>query len=137
MAIPVSFIAARNLMAENNSPLTSIAFSIVGWPVGIYLGLKTVGFARQFLTPFLESPGKAALGLMIGIVLVIVILQWVLKSDDKKPGFDIMDIIKVLAYVAAGLAGIAVMLFVETLSRSIGLALIDGRVMGKLKTRHS
>ena len=125
MAIPVSFIAARNLMAENNSPLTSIAFSIVGWPVGIYLGLKTVGFARQLLTPFLESPGKAALGLMIGIVLVIVILQWVLKSDDKKPGFDIMDIIKVLAYVAAGLAGIAVMLFVETLSRSIGLALIE------------
>ena len=28
LAIPVSFIAARNLMAENKSPLTSIAFSI-------------------------------------------------------------------------------------------------------------
>ncbi len=40
LAIPVSFIAARNLMAENKSPLTSIAFSIVGWPAGIYLGLK-------------------------------------------------------------------------------------------------
>ncbi len=33
LAIPVSFIAARNLMAENKSPLTSIAFSIVGWPL--------------------------------------------------------------------------------------------------------
>ncbi|MCK5793116.1 MAG: ABC transporter permease subunit [Anaerolineales bacterium] len=125
LAIPVSFIAARNLMAENNSPLTSIAFSIVGWPIGIYLGLKTSVFARQLLIPYLESPGKAAIGLMICIVLVIVILQWVLKADDKEPGFDIMDIIKILAYVAAGLAGIAVMLFIETLSRSIGLALIE------------
>ena len=51
LAIPVSFIAARNLMAENKSPLTSIAFSIIGWPIGIYLGIKTAGFARQFLTP--------------------------------------------------------------------------------------
>jgi len=125
LAIPVSFIAARNLMAENNSPLTSIAFSIVGWPIGIYLGLKTAGFARQLLTPYLENPGKAAIGLMICIVLIIVILQWVLKADDKKPGFNIMDIIKILANVAAGLAGIAVMLFVETLSRSIGLALVE------------
>ena len=125
LAIPVSFIAARNLMAENNSPLTSIAFSIIGWPIGIYLGLKTAGFARQLLTPYLESPGIAAIGLMIGIVLLIVILQWVLKADDKKPGFDVMDFIKLLAYVAAGLAGIAVMIFVESLSRSIGLALVE------------
>ena len=36
-----------------------------------------------------------------------------------------MDIIKVLAYIAAGLAGIAVMLFIEILSRSIGLALVE------------
>jgi len=125
LAIPVSFIAARNLMAENKSPLTSIAFSIIGWPIGIYLGLKTAGFARQLLTPYLDSPGKAAIGLAIGIALVILILQRVLKASDKKPGFDMMDIIKIVAYVVAGLAGIAVMLFIETLSRTIGLALVD------------
>ena len=125
LAIPVSFIAARNLMAENNSPLTSIAFSIVGWPIGIYLGIKTAGYTRQVLTPFLESPTKAVIGLVIAIVLVVLILQWVLKAAVKKPGFDMMDIIKVLAYAGAGLAGVAVMLFVETLSRSIGLALIE------------
>ena len=125
LAIPVSFIAARNLMVENKSPLTSIAFSIIGWPVGIYLGLKIAGLARQLLAPFLENPVQAILGLVIGIVLVILILQWVFKSKDKKPGFDVMDIIKLLAYAAAGLAGIAVMLFLETLSRSIGLALVE------------
>lgn len=125
LAIPVSFIAARNLMAENKSPLTNIAFSIIGWPVGIYLGFKTTGWIRQLLTPFLESPTKAALGLVIGIGLIVVILQWVLKADDKKPGFDLMDIVKILAYIAAGLAGITVMLFFETLSRSIGLALVE------------
>jgi phosphonate ABC transporter permease subunit PhnE len=36
-----------------------------------------------------------------------------------------MDIIKLLASAVAGLAGLAVMLFLETLSRSIGLALVE------------
>ena len=55
VAIPISFIAARNLMAENKSPLTSIAFSIIGWPVGIYLGLRLASYIQEILTPFTEN----------------------------------------------------------------------------------
>ncbi|MFZ5909068.1 MAG: ABC transporter permease subunit [Chloroflexota bacterium] len=38
LAIPLSFIAARNLMKPVKSPLTSVALSILGWPIGIVLG---------------------------------------------------------------------------------------------------
>src|SRR5918996_1783801 len=38
LAIPLSFIAARNLMKPVRSPLSSIALSILGWPIGIALG---------------------------------------------------------------------------------------------------
>jgi len=46
LAIPISFIAARNLMKPVKSPLTSIALSILGWPVGTALGyiiFQTIG----------------------------------------------------------------------------------------------
>ena len=40
LAIPLSFIAARNLMKPVKSPLASIALSILGWPIGIASGLS-------------------------------------------------------------------------------------------------
>jgi hypothetical protein len=42
LAIPVSFMAARNLMKPIRSPLASIALSILGWPLGIGIGLLVV-----------------------------------------------------------------------------------------------
>ena len=36
LAIPLSFIAARNLMKPVKSPLGSIALSTLGWPIGIF-----------------------------------------------------------------------------------------------------
>jgi phosphonate ABC transporter permease subunit PhnE len=38
LAIPMSFIAARNLMKPVKSPLASIGLSVLGWPVGIWFG---------------------------------------------------------------------------------------------------
>jgi phosphonate ABC transporter permease subunit PhnE len=42
LAIPLSFIAARNLMKTVKSPLTSISLSVLGWPIGILIGFVIV-----------------------------------------------------------------------------------------------
>src|SRR5215211_1201433 len=42
LAIPLSFIAARNLMKPVKSQLASIALSLLGWPIGIVLGYLIV-----------------------------------------------------------------------------------------------
>jgi len=125
MAIPISFIAARNLMAENKSPLTSIAFSIVGWPTGIYLGLKVAALARDYLTPILENTTQSVIALAIGLVVLLLILRWAFRDDDTAPGFSVLRILKVLAYAVAGITGIAVLLLLESLSRTVGLALVE------------
>lgn len=38
LAIPLSFLAARNLMKPVKSPLTKAALSLLGWPIGIAAG---------------------------------------------------------------------------------------------------
>lgn len=38
LAIPLSFLAARNLMKPVKSPLTKAALSLLGWPIGIVVG---------------------------------------------------------------------------------------------------
>src|SRR4030095_15130812 len=55
LAIPLSFIAARNLMKPVKSPLASIALSILGWPVGIVLGYLIVRWVEGLNAPFAEN----------------------------------------------------------------------------------
>ena len=42
IAIPLSFLAARNLMKPVKSPLISISLSLLGWPAGIAIGFLLV-----------------------------------------------------------------------------------------------
>ena len=42
LAFPISFLAARNLMKSVRSPLTSVALSVLGWPIGMGLGYYIV-----------------------------------------------------------------------------------------------
>ena len=46
IAIPISFVAARNLMADVKSSMTATALSVIGWPVGIYIG----GVAAKYIS---------------------------------------------------------------------------------------
>ncbi|MEK6222082.1 MAG: hypothetical protein N2D54_07515, partial [Chloroflexota bacterium] len=40
LALPISFLAARNLMSDVKQPATGMALEIIGWPIGILLGIK-------------------------------------------------------------------------------------------------
>jgi phosphonate ABC transporter permease subunit PhnE len=51
LAIPLSFIAARNLMKPVKSPLASISLSVLGWPIGIAIGFLIVRAVGDFTTP--------------------------------------------------------------------------------------
>src|SRR5687767_15504291 len=65
LAIPLSFIAARNLMKPVKSPLASIALSLLGWPVGIVLGYYVVKWVEGLSLPIAPYP----LVNMIAVVL--------------------------------------------------------------------
>jgi phosphonate ABC transporter permease subunit PhnE len=124
LAIPTSFLAARNLMSENKSPLTSMAFSIIGWPVGIFLGFLTASWIRNLLTPFLENPLLSLGGLIVGPILIYLILRLSIKPGDTEPKSIISKVLRILIFILAAVLSIASLLFLETLSRSVGLALV-------------
>ncbi|MDP2777164.1 MAG: ABC transporter permease subunit, partial [Anaerolineales bacterium] len=55
LAFPISFLAARNLMKPVRSPLTSIALSVLGWPIGMGLGFYIVHQIGIFTIPLSEN----------------------------------------------------------------------------------
>ena len=82
LAIPLSFIAARNLMKPVRSPLTSISFSVLGWPIGIAVGYFVVTMVSNFTAPFTSN-------ILVNLVSVVLLpfimtfaIRWALPEED-------------------------------------------------------
>ena len=83
IAIPISFFAARNLMSEIKIPLSNIALSLIGWPLGIWIGIQGVNLAQALIRPMLENLG---LLLILAVVLPVVSffgIRWSLLQRQR------------------------------------------------------
>ncbi len=81
LAIPVSFFAARNLMSVVRSPLSSVSLSLIGWPLGIYLGLRASGILRGLLAPLLANLLYSLIGLALAGLVVFLFVKLALSSS--------------------------------------------------------
>ena len=82
LAIPLSFIAARNLMKPVKSPLTSIALSILGWPIGIVLGYFIVRWVDGLSGPLSQYPLANLLAVIVTIILAGLGIRWALPQEE-------------------------------------------------------
>jgi len=87
LAIPLSFIAARNLMKPVRSPLASIAFSVLGWPIGIFLGYLIVRWVEGLSSPFAQSIPINLVSIILVPILAWLGFRWALPQEEiSKPG---------------------------------------------------
>lgn len=82
LAIPLSFIAARNLMKPVRSPLASIAFSLLGWPLGIVTGYVIVRFVEGLSAPFAGNIPINLVSVIIAPALMLLGLRWALPQEE-------------------------------------------------------
>ncbi len=86
LAIPLSFIAARNLMKPVKSPLASISLSILGWPIGIVLGFVIVRWVEGLSTPFTENIPVNLISIILTPTLTWLGIRWALPQEEiSKP----------------------------------------------------
>lgn len=76
LAVPVSFIAARNLMEPVTAPLAAIMAGLVALPIGAFLGSQA---AQLLLAAAGLSASSAWLGLGTAVVLAIIV--WLLLRN--------------------------------------------------------
>ncbi|MGZ9166419.1 MAG: hypothetical protein ACXW4U_14705, partial [Anaerolineales bacterium] len=82
LAIPLSFIAARNLMKPVRSPLSSIALSFLGWAIGIGLGYVIIGSVGQLSAPFTENTLINFLSTLLVPFLAWLGIRWALPQEE-------------------------------------------------------
>jgi phosphonate ABC transporter permease subunit PhnE len=123
-AIPISFLAARNLMSENRSPLTSVALSLIGWPAGIFLGLQVAGFLRGLLLQLIGNTLLALVGILIGGGLIYLIFKFTVRPEETIEVTLPTRILRIVLMILASLIGIVSLVFLEVIAKNVGLALI-------------
>ncbi len=105
LAVPLSFIAARNLMKPVRSPLASIALSLLGWPIGILIGYLFVDRIGQI--------SASMDGLLINLTSVIVAplvfslaFHWAMPQEETIIPSTSLRVVRLLVLFIAVLVGL-------------------------------
>ncbi len=82
LAIPLSFIAARNLMKPVKSPLASISLSTLGWPIGIAVGYIAVSWVGNISASIGSSIWINLVSILAAPALVWLGVRWALPQEE-------------------------------------------------------
>lgn len=123
IAIPTSFIAARNLMVENTSPLTSVAFSVIGWIVGVWAGLQAARRLVDLVAPMNENLWLGLVGFILSAGLLYAILRWSLPEEDTGEKQPLS--VRIISSAGMALFSIATFIFFGISFRALGANLIE------------
>ncbi|MCJ7435783.1 MAG: ABC transporter permease subunit [Anaerolineales bacterium] len=82
LAIPLSFIAARNLMKPVKSPLTSVSLSVLGWPIGIVIGFIAVRLVGDLSILIGSNIWINLASIIVSPVLIWLGLRWALPQEE-------------------------------------------------------
>lgn len=83
-SIPISFIAARNLMKDSTSTPTSTALNLIGFPAGFYVGYVFSKWIIDLLSPLQKNVIGTLTGFIITGFLAYLLLRKGLPSEDIK-----------------------------------------------------
>jgi phosphonate ABC transporter permease subunit PhnE len=103
IAIPVSFIAASNLMRPITSPLGTLALTLLALPVGSALGAAAVKGLGNVGLSLGHSPIMGLGALMVSPLVVWGAARWALPQEDAEPPAPLMRLVRgavLLAVVA-------------------------------------
>ncbi len=85
LAIPLSFIAARNLMKSVRGPLASLALSVLGWVIGFGLGLSLMRWVSELSLQNSTSLSLNVAGVLISPLVIWAALRWAVPQVEITP----------------------------------------------------
>ena len=122
LAIPISFIAARNLMLDSTSPLSSVAFSIIGWLIGIGIGSQVTAWLISVFNPIIDNLSLNLAGAIVSFALLYIILRWrIFTSEEEKASIGK----EMASTIGLALFGISFTIFFGISFRAIGALLVE------------
>lgn len=126
LAIPISFLAARNLMSDVKSPLTSVAFTVLGWPLGIAIGILAVGWVGQLRDMLTTNLAFNLGGLVVSPLIAWGAARWALPQGESGQPDAAIRLARILALIIAAVSIVLSTYLLTSLMFTVGERLTDG-----------
>src|SRR5215207_1487447 len=97
LAIPLSFIAARNLMKPVRSHLASVALSLLGWPAGIAAGYLVVSRIGQISESITEGLPIHLASVIVAPLLSWFVFRWAVPQEEIKTPSLALRVVRLFA----------------------------------------
>ena len=125
LAIPLSFMAARNLMRDISTPVTNLALNMLAFPVGLVLGALLAGWARDISESLTENWGVMLVGLALISTAMYYTIRWAIPEHDVEPPSTRLKAARGVALGGVSFAGIILLYLFAELSMDVGGFLRD------------
>ncbi len=90
LAVPLSFLAAKNLMRDVMVPIINLSLSIIALPIGISLGIRASQWAAGLRSFTDANVATLTLALIVLVALAWAILRWTFPPEDvDKPSLGL------------------------------------------------
>ncbi len=123
LAIPLSFIAARNLMRPVRSPLASMAFSLLGWPIGIAIGYLVVSQIGKISASLTNSIAVNLASVIIAPLISWFVFRWAMPPEELAVPSPALRVARLFALLLAVLVGLFWLFQLAQLITNITLAI--------------
>lgn len=125
LAIFISFLAARNLMEDVKSPLTSICLSFLGWAIGIGVGIQAARWIGTTVESLSENMYIVVGGILVSFMLIWIIIRWAVPPEELELPRLGVRIGRLAALAVAAVLALFAMNFVAYLGLNLGAYLED------------
>ncbi|HWQ83728.1 MAG TPA: ABC transporter permease subunit, partial [Anaerolineales bacterium] len=119
-AIPVSFLAAKNLMKDVVSPLASVTLSLIAWPIGIGAGWLAARGAHWINDQFGQTTLLLIAGLIIMPLLTFFAMRIGLPPTDTRIPTTRQRLGRYGALAVSAVAGIVAALLISQVVTYLG-----------------
>ncbi len=123
IAIPISFLAARNIMGPINSPLTSVALMIITLPLGIAAGGLIANWLGIISQPVTSSLTMNVVGVVVCPLFTWAATRWALPAEDIQTPTQGQRLARVVVLILAVIVSILFLFLLSSLLLAAGHAL--------------
>lgn len=125
LAIPISFMAAKNLMVTVRASVTSTSLAILGWPLGIVGGIQVTKWVQTMGLPLVDN------GFTLTVVLILIpiagffMLRWALPQKEIEAPNTGLKTARLAVIVLNVVLGILFLSLLASLAFKTGTYIID------------
>lgn len=125
LAIPLSFIAARNLMSEIKSPPASMALNVIGFPIGVAAAILALQVLRPITVLLSNSSIVNLVSVAAGLGLAFAVSRFAFSQDPDELTSSGATILRIVLLILAALLTFLTLELIGLLAKTFGDAIIE------------